>query len=186
MKTTTNTTNLLVNRIRLEAEQPGGPDPERVRRILGEVLADRSDWLEPEYQELGEGDYSLYPLYRAEYGRCSLLAVVLRPGKPLPVHNHGSWAVIGVYRGRERDTWFRRLDDGSVPGRARLERRCSFVNEMGTVNVVPDGEIHSVEALDSAVAVSFHVYGTDIVLQVRSTFDPEAGTEEVFRPEFKS
>lgn len=186
MKSKTHTTNLLVQRIRLEAERPGGPDPEEVRALLADVLSDHSDWLEDQYQELGEGDYSLYPLYRAENGRCSLLAVVVRPGKPLPIHNHGSWAVIGVYRGRERDTWFRRLDDGGEPGRARLERDCSFVNDMGTVSVVPDGKIHTVEALESTVAVSLHVYATDIVTQVRSTFDLAAGTEEIFQPEFKN
>ena len=49
-------------------------------------------------------------VYRAEDGRCSILVVVLRPGTPLPVHNHGSWAVIGVYKGREHETWFRRID----------------------------------------------------------------------------
>lgn len=34
-------------------------------------------------------------------------------------------------------------------------------------------------------AVSFHIYGTDIDTQVRSTFDLEQGTVEIFRPEFE-
>jgi predicted metal-dependent enzyme (double-stranded beta helix superfamily) len=174
----------LADRIR-DASPPGtGPDPQQVRNILRDALATPGDWIDPAYQQLGEGDYALYPVYRAEDGRCSILVVALRPGTPLPVHNHGSWAVIGVYKGRERETWFRRVDDGSVPGRAQLEVDQTFVNQHGTASVVPDGQIHTVEAMDGQQAVSIHIYGTDIVTQQRSEFDPQAGTERLFRPPF--
>lgn len=88
----------LAGRIR-DASAPGsGPNPEQVRAILSEALATPGDWIDPAYQHLGEGEYALYPVYRAEDGRCSMLVAVLRSGTPLPVHNHGSWAVIGVYK----------------------------------------------------------------------------------------
>jgi predicted metal-dependent enzyme (double-stranded beta helix superfamily) len=174
----------LADRIRVTSAPGRGPDPEQVRDLLREALATPGDWIDPAYQQLGEGDYALYPVYRAENGHCSMLVVVLRPGTPLPVHNHGSWAVIGVYQGREHETWFRRVDDGSVSGRAQLEVDQTFVNERGTVGVVPDGRIHTVEAMDAHQAVSIHIYGTDIVTQQRSEFDPKAGTERVFRPPF--
>ena len=173
----------LAGRIR-DASAPGsGPNPEQVRDILSEALATPGDWIDPAYQHLGEGEYALYPVYRAEDGRCSMLVAVLRSGTPLPVHNHGSWAVIGVYKGREHETWFRRVD-GSVPGRAQVEVDQTFENERGTASVVPDGRIHTVEAMDGQQAVSIHVYGTDIVTQQRSEFDPLTGTERVFRPPF--
>jgi hypothetical protein len=38
--------------------------------------------------------------------------------------------------------------------------------------------------MDGQQAVSIHVYGTDIVTQQRSEFDPLTGTERVFRPPF--
>jgi predicted metal-dependent enzyme (double-stranded beta helix superfamily) len=102
----------LAGRIR-DASAPGsGPSPAQVRDILSEALTTPGDWIDPAYQHLGEGEYALYPVYRAEDGRCSMLVAVLRSGTPLPVHNHGSWAVVGVYKGREHETWFRRVDDG--------------------------------------------------------------------------
>jgi hypothetical protein len=58
------------------------------------------------------------------------------------------------------------------------------VNQRGTVGMVPEGRIHTVEAMDGQQAVSIHVYGTDIVTQQRSEFDPVTGTERVFRPPF--
>jgi predicted metal-dependent enzyme (double-stranded beta helix superfamily) len=175
----------LVQQIRAAAAPQAGPDPGRVRDILEEALATPGDWMDPAYQQLAEGEYALYPVYRAEDGRCSILVVVLRPDTPLPVHNHGSWAVIGVYKGREHETWYQRLDDGTVPGRSRLEVDQTFVNERGTASVVPDGRIHTVEAMDGKQAVSIHVYGTDIVTQQRSEFDLQTGTEKVFRPPFE-
>ena len=72
--------------------------------------------------------------------------------------------------------------DGSVPGRAQLEVDQTLENERGIASVVPDGRIHTVEAMDGQQAVSIHVYGTDIVTQQRSEFDPLTGTERVFRP----
>src|SRR5207244_10427029 len=32
---------------------------------------------------------------------------------PTPVHNHNSWGVLCVVRGRDRHIWWGRLDDGS-------------------------------------------------------------------------
>lgn len=168
-----------------QASREGTLDPELVHELLSEALSGPSDWLDPRHRQRDDSaDWALHPVHRAQDGRCSILCAVFKPGVRSPVHNHGSWAVIGVYRGRERDTWFRRLDDTSVPGKARLETARTFVNPRGTVTVVPDGTIHAVEALDGREAVSIHVYGTDIVTRERSTFDLETGTEELFRPEF--
>ncbi len=162
----------------------GVPDPEWVRTLLYEALNER-DWLDARFAVIPDGEqYALFPVYRDPEQKCSALVVSLRPGMPLPVHNHGSWAVIGVYRGRERETRFARLDDRSEAGRASLVRAAESINETGSVTIVPDGEIHTVEALDGQPAISLHVYGTDIVTRERSTFDLERGTEEVFRPTF--
>jgi 3-mercaptopropionate dioxygenase len=159
--------------------------PEQVRDLLTEVLSREDDWLDQRYQTRhGEPKGRLYPLFRADDRRCSLLVAVFEAGVPAPVHNHGSWAVVGVYRGRERETWFRRLDDGSSPGRADLEIERSWVNSPGTVTVVPDGTIHTVEAIDGQDAVSIHIYGTDIVTQERSCFNVADGTVDAFYPPF--
>jgi 3-mercaptopropionate dioxygenase len=104
---------------------------------------------------------------------------VFRPGVQAPVHDHRSWAVIGIYRGRERETWFRRPD-----GPGPLEVVADFTNETGTAHVVPDATIHTVAALDDREAVSIHVYGTDIVTQERSTYDRASGAVVPYRPEF--
>jgi predicted metal-dependent enzyme (double-stranded beta helix superfamily) len=114
-------------------------------------------------------------------GALAVLVAVFAPGAQAPIHNHGR-AVVGIYRGREKETWFRRVDDGSVPGQAQLEPEQTRISPPGTVTVVPDGIIHTVEAIDGQEAVSLHVYGTDIVTQERSTFDLASGTETPSTP----
>src|SRR5690242_15992027 len=172
----------LIDRLRaLAASEQFGP--EQVQGVLTEALQSENDWLDQSYQERDEDPVGkLYPLFRADDGRWSMLAAVFAPGVQTPVHNHGAWAVVGTYRGRERDPWFRRLDDGSVNGHAKLEPDTTRTNPAGTVTVVPDGTIHAVEAIDGQEAVSIHIYGTDIVTQPRSTFDIGAGTETPFYP----
>jgi predicted metal-dependent enzyme (double-stranded beta helix superfamily) len=174
-------TELAEDFARLAAEDRYGP--ERAAVLLEGVLAQPPDWLDQRYQERPDDrDWMLYPLYRAPDHRASMLVVVFGPGITAPVHDHGAWAVIGIYRGRERETWFRRTDDGGTPGTAQLVADRSFDNPTGSVHVVPDGTIHTVEALDGADAISIHVYGTDIVTQERSEFDLETGRVQPYRP----
>jgi predicted metal-dependent enzyme (double-stranded beta helix superfamily) len=42
----------------------------------------------------------------------SIIGGVWRPGQSTPIHDHLTWALIGVYGGEERETLFRRVDDG--------------------------------------------------------------------------
>jgi predicted metal-dependent enzyme (double-stranded beta helix superfamily) len=174
----------LISRVRAAAEADDF-GPEHGRALLTDALSRGDDWLDQRYQDRqGEPKGKLYPLFRADDRRCSILVAVFEAGVPAPVHNHGTWAVVGVYRGRERETWFRRLDDGSSPGQADLEVDQSWVNTPGTVTIAPEGTIHTVEAIDGEDAVSIHIYGTDIVTQERSTFNVAEGTEEPFYPPF--
>jgi predicted metal-dependent enzyme (double-stranded beta helix superfamily) len=162
-----------------------GPDfgPAQVQALLTTALSAGADWLEDAYaQRPDDRDWVLRPTYRAADGRCSVLVAVFRPGVQAPVHDHRSWAVIGICRGREHETWFRRPEDVEGP----LQVVAAFTNETGTAHVVPDGVIHTVEALDDRDAVSIHVYGTDIVTQERSTYDRQTGAVVPYRPDFSS
>src|SRR5262249_60151037 len=60
-------------------------------------------------------------LYRAEDGSLCLFSLVVPVGASTPVHDHLAWGLVGIYRGRQDETVYRRLDDGSDPARAELE-----------------------------------------------------------------
>src|SRR5436305_4421139 len=68
---------------------------------------------------------------------------------PTPVHNHNSWGVLCVIRGRDRHILWAREDDGSTAGRARL--RVVETRELGPGDTLwfPDapGDIHSQQGI---------------------------------------
>ncbi|HEY5854537.1 MAG TPA: cysteine dioxygenase [Aldersonia sp.] len=167
----------LTRRIGAAAEAPDF-GPERVRVILTDALATQDDWLTGALQHRDpDVDWVLYPVYRAPDRRASLLVAVFSSGAVSPAHDHGTWAVVGIYRGREREIRYRRRGEC-------LEVERTLVNPRGAISIVPSDAIHSVEALDGCDAVSIHVYGTDIVTQRRSSFDPATGEETIFTPDF--
>ena len=71
---------------------------------------------------------------------------------PTPVHNHNSWGVICVIRGRDRHVLWARQDDGSQPGQAEL--RITETRELGPGDIAwfPDrpGDIHSQQGIGEA------------------------------------
>jgi predicted metal-dependent enzyme (double-stranded beta helix superfamily) len=55
----------------------------------------------------------------------------------VPVHNHGTWEIVGVYEGELDYQSYRRLDDGSREGYAELEVVENRVLGPGDFSVVP-------------------------------------------------
>ncbi|MFJ9370326.1 cysteine dioxygenase [Nocardia sp. NPDC101769] len=158
-----------------QAGQEFGFGAEQARVILAEALADDGNWLDPRYLHCDPTlNFIVHPVYRDQ--RVSLAITAFRPGAPSPAHNHNTWGVVGVYQGREREIRYCRTDTG-------LEVDRVLVNPRGSISMVPDDAIHSVEALDDCEAVSIHIYGADIVTVERSMFDLVTGAESPFRPD---
>ena len=93
---------------------------------------------------------------------------------PTPVHNHNSWGVICVIRGRDRHILWARQDDGSRPEQAKL--RIIETRELGPGDVTwfPDapGDIHSQQGIGDA-AWELVYFGRDPNARPRLYFDPD-------------
>jgi uncharacterized membrane protein len=59
-------------------------------------------------------------LFRSPQGNFSLRLFIWEPGKTYPVHDHGSWGVVGAWAGIVEEIKYRRLDDGNRVGYADL------------------------------------------------------------------
>ena len=98
---------------------------EALRPAFGKLLA-ADGWLPKEYGEpdlksgMG-GGIGQYALYRAEDGSLCLFSLVIPAGSETPIHDHLAWGLIGVYRGTQDETVYRRLDDGRDESKANLE-----------------------------------------------------------------
>lgn len=120
-----------------------------------------------------------YAYYMARDGSLQIYMVEFAPGYPTPVHDHVTWGLIGICRGRQRTTRYRRLDDGRTPGYARLEIIEDSVLERGAVYpLLPPDDIHRIETVGDEPSYSLHVLGADLTRQHRHIFDPERGTVE--------
>ncbi len=148
----------------------------RVEACLRELLK-RPDFLTEEQMQVGaDGKSAASSLYKAPDGSLTVRAVVFPEGKPTPVHDHLTWGMVGVYQGVERETRYRRVDDGSREGYAEIVEIGPAEYEPGQVTAfVPPDDIHRVEAVSPVKSVSIHVYGTDIEELDRHKFDLATG-----------
>jgi 3-mercaptopropionate dioxygenase len=106
----------------------------------------------------------------------SIIGGVWRPGQTTPIHDHLTWALIGVYRGSEREALYRSLDDGSNPKFARVEKVSERINEPGHVTVLAHTGIHKVDNPSVDLPThSVHVYGRDIGNLERHSYNPVTG-----------
>jgi 3-mercaptopropionate dioxygenase len=165
-------------------------DAERVRLLQPafERLLASEGWLPDEYAAPDEtsgmgGGIGQYALYRAEDGSMCLFSLVVPVGATTPVHDHLAWGLIGLYRGRQAETVYRRLDDGSAEGQARLEVALEQEVERGELFALlpPEGDIHRVSTISDEPSVSIHLLANDTACVWRHSFDPEAGTVTPFR-----
>ncbi len=165
-------------------------DGQRVEalRPAFERLLRAEGWLPEKYATPDEtsgmgGGIGQYALYRADDGSLCLFALVVPPGSRTPVHDHLAWGLVGIYRGRQDETVYRRLDDGSDEGRATLEIERRQTLERGEFYALlpPLGDIHYVETVSDTPSVSIHLLANDTACVWRHRFEPAAETVTPFR-----
>ena len=95
---------------------------------------------------------------------------------PTPVHNHNSWGVVHVLRGRDRYERWSRLDDGSDPARAELRLEQELA--LGPGEVVwfdgPPQDLHAQQGIGGPVWELVY-FGRDPGAAPRAYFDPATG-----------
>jgi predicted metal-dependent enzyme (double-stranded beta helix superfamily) len=102
------------------------------------------------------------------------------PGKGVRPHEHGTWAIVVGVTGVEVNTYWERIDDGSIEGHAVLRKVKEQSISAGEVITMKTGEIHSVTNSTEETTLSFHVYGHHLNHTGRSQFDLENNREMPF------
>ena len=152
-----------------------------VRPLALRAAESRELWLDDRmFAPDHEQGYSLFPLSEEEDHSLAVFALSWLPDRGTPPHDHGTWAVVAGVLGPEWNTFFRRLDDGTRPGYAKLERTGAKMFLPGEVLAMPTGMIHQVWNQTSAVTISLHIYGMHINHTGRSQFDANDDTVHPF------
>ena len=129
------------------------------------------------------GGIGQYALYRAEDGSLCLFSLVVPASAATPVHDHLAWGLVGIYRGIQDETVYRRLDDGRDSARAQLEiakRQKLRAGEFYTL-LPPADDIHFVQTVSDTPSISIHLLANDTACVWRHRFDPASGVVTPFR-----
>jgi predicted metal-dependent enzyme (double-stranded beta helix superfamily) len=155
-------------------------EPDDRRRIEGtralmEPIVATAGLLGTALERRTDRGYSRNLLYHDPHDRFIVLALFWEPGHVTPIHDHGTWGAMGVYKNELEVMGYRRLDDGTRPGYAKLEQVFSSKEKKGSVSWVlpPHEEIHRIANPTARTALSLHVYGRDI--RRCNVYDPESG-----------
>jgi predicted metal-dependent enzyme (double-stranded beta helix superfamily) len=160
------------------------PDPraivERVRPLAQKLAASKA-WLEPKHYRCDpDQGFGAHLLHEEPDHTLAVFAAAWLPGRGAPPHSHGTWAVVVGVDGPEKNTFWRRLDDGSRPGYAEIREAGDRVFGPGDVVTFQPDSIHSVLNETDRVTVSLHVYGKHVNYTIRSQFDPAQKLEKPF------
>lgn len=122
------------------------------------------------------------PLYTDETG-LTLVRARFGPEALTPIHNHGTWGIVGVYRGRDRYQRWRRIDAGTGEGEARVTLINEQILEPGDVAVIPPPpqDIHA-QGGEGEATYEFVLFGKNAMNIRRLYFDPAASTARLQPP----
>ncbi|WP_337875792.1 hypothetical protein [Elioraea sp.] len=147
-----------------------------VRELVARAVAEPAAVL----RALGEpARAGLNTLYRSD--ELTILNLVWGPHMTLMPHNHGMWAVIGLYTGREDNIFWRRIDEPGMP--SRIEAAGAKALSAGEAAPLGKDIIHSVTNPIPRLTGALHVYGGDFFRPGRSEWDPETLRERAYDAE---
>jgi predicted metal-dependent enzyme (double-stranded beta helix superfamily) len=150
---------------------------ENIAPSMYRLLNGSKDFLKPEHFRSEADHYARNAIHIEADGLLSLYALVWRPGQWTPIHDHGTWGVVGVHEGMLNERNYIRTDRGDPQALEEIELArggvimlspgavTSFVPNPDhihmTGNPSPDQHVVSLHLYGSAMA-GFHVYDCEL------------------------
>jgi predicted metal-dependent enzyme (double-stranded beta helix superfamily) len=121
----------------------------KVRKLLTE-----SDWIQFEYSipDVNIG-WSVNMLYDEPNFPLTIQMVTWLPEQISPIHNHGTWGIIAILSGEEKNTFWQK-DDNNVVKKIG-EKTLSAEDIIGFTS----NAIHQVKVMGDEPVISFNLYG---------------------------
>ncbi len=122
-------------------------------------LAQRSELFPASEFPMPVSEGRLHTLITEDNDGLALHLLIGKPGKISNPHTHSIWCVNASISGRERHTYWRRTDDGSVTGYATIKKVGEMIMEPGHGFAMGDLDIHSQEVLGDEPSFILALYG---------------------------
>lgn len=169
---------------RAAAVADGRTEPADCVLALAPAMLDLVDqagsFLEPQHYRGSADHYSRNLVHAAPDGSLSLYVIVWQPGQWTPVHDHGSWGVVGVLDGVLEERSYVRLspDRGADEGIELVRGGVILLGRRAVTSFVPNPDHIHVTGVpaERGPAVSLHLYGR--TMNSFNTYDVAAGTRQ--------
>ena len=151
--------------------------------LMYRLFASAGTFLKPQHLHSDPDHYARNLIYNNEAAGISLYSLVWLPGQWTPVHDHGTWGVVGVVEGCLEEQAYMRIDPMQQPDRhdgIRLHRAGLVLLSPDSVSTfVPNPDhIHKTGCPDDMPrCVSLHLYGR--VMSSFYCYDVEQGTRRL-------
>ena len=151
--------------------------------LMHRLISGSRAFLKPEHFQTDPGHYARNLVYDAGDTGLSLYTLVWLPGQWTPIHDHGTWGVVGVIEGQLEEQAYMRTDEEHVPDRndgIELHRAGLVLLSPGSVSTfVPNPDhIHRTGCPDDRPrCVSLHLYGR--AMNSFCCYDVDAGTRSL-------
>ena len=164
-----------------------GPEPADCVLALAPLMFDlvsrAEDFLEPRHYRSDPAGYARNLIHDATDVGLSLYSLVWLPGQWTPVHDHGTWGVVGVVEGVLEERSYVRVspDRGADAGIELLRGGVILLGRGAVTSFVPNPDHIHVTGVptDRPRAISLHLYGR--MMSDFNTYDVDAGTRRRIR-----
>jgi predicted metal-dependent enzyme (double-stranded beta helix superfamily) len=137
--------------------------------ILVRKLLLNSYWIQTQLPEIAEetgtGVLNLYDEIGYPF---TVQTVAMRKGEVSTIHNHGTWGVVGVLKGLEKNTLWTKEPDDQYPN--KLSKTAEIILEEGDIISFSPNAIHCIESVGDEPLITFNLYG-ETFHQKRFEFD---------------
>jgi predicted metal-dependent enzyme (double-stranded beta helix superfamily) len=149
--------------------------------LMQSLLRSTDSFLKPEHFRSNPQHYERNAIHISPDQSLSLFALIWLPGQWTPVHDHGTWGVVGVVRGLLEERAYMAID-GEITKDAGIRLRRGGVvllNPGSVTSFVPNPDhIHMTGvAPERETCVSLHLYGRN--MNSFHIYDVAAGTRRL-------
>lgn len=168
-----------------EIVRAGGSEHEVTTRVADrlEEILDDPELLTSEQRLVKQGGFTLNRIHIELDGSFSIGAGIWDVAQKTPIHDHGTWGVIGIYRGVEKEESFWREGERVMEGTVRITPIGTRLAKPADVFTccTTDQDVHRVSCASDEPVIGIHVYGGDLAKIPRLKYDPDTGAVHPFQ-----